>query len=181
MLENDLSRNDVKELLWPITDGKVIDELYSFGSMLLSEIKERNAQLESKAAVVLGWATGISAFLFTQIKQVDHWSLLALPPIIAAIVAIIFAYRVIKTRDDWESPSDKDWFCAAAIGKDDDLRLFHIRSMHRVRQNQSVIAMDKANALLWAERWLIFATMLLAMAIAAKLIVSLYPLARRFF
>ncbi|MBZ5533026.1 MAG: plasmid SOS inhibition protein A [Acidobacteriia bacterium] len=179
-LPNDLSTGDVKELLKPITNHDVIAELYSFGSTLLIDIKERNSQIEAKAAVVIGWSTGIAAFLFTQIKA-EVWGVVVMPAIIASIFAVISAYRVIKTRPDWRDPSDKDWFRESALKDADDLRIFHVRSMHDIRQNQSDIAGEKAEFLLRAERWLIASATLLALGIAARLSVFLYPYFHRFF
>jgi hypothetical protein len=103
------------------------------------------------------------------------------PALIASALAVIFAYRVIKTRPDWCDPSDKDWFRESAMQDPDDLRLFHIRSMHDIRQNQSNLAVEKGEDLLRAERCLIASAALLALGTAARISVFLYPYIRRFF
>jgi hypothetical protein len=61
---NDLSKEQMKELVYCYDDHGVTDELYSFGVMLLNEIGQRSGQIETKAATTLGWATGMLAFLF---------------------------------------------------------------------------------------------------------------------
>lgn len=63
---NDLSKDDVSRIIYSYKDEGVTDELYAFGKMLLSETDDRAKQIDSKATSVLGWATAILAFLFTQ-------------------------------------------------------------------------------------------------------------------
>lgn len=66
---NTLSLEDVKRIVGSYKDSGVTDELYSFGSVLLAEVRNRAGRIDSKAATMLGWATGILAFLFTEIDK----------------------------------------------------------------------------------------------------------------
>lgn len=167
----DLSRDAVKGLLMPVEDHSVIEQLYAFGTILLAEIKERNAEIEKKAGVLLGWSVAITAFLYTQFDKIKSWT--ALSSIVAAAFGLICAYMAMKSRSDWRSPSDRDWMKDSCLNSPDDLKIFHVRSMHEIRQNQCEIARKKGNWLLSAELSLIVSAALLTIGLAAKSLASL--------
>jgi len=67
--ENDLSAEEVNRLVYSYDDASVTDELCSFGTLLLQEVRNRSANIDSKAATMLGWSTGLLVFLFTQLDE----------------------------------------------------------------------------------------------------------------
>ncbi|SRR6266567_3313625 len=183
MRDNDLSQDEVKKLLSPVNNEEVITELYSFGSMLLSDMKEHVSQIESKGAVVLGWSTGTAAFLFTQFDRLKGSlnSAIVFLSLLLAIAAIVSAYLVIRTRGDWRIPSDKDWFMAKALDSPDDLRIFHVRSLHEIKESQAKIADHKGAWLARAELALIACAAFLFVGVLVKTISPLSSYLRHAF
>lgn len=169
---NDLSRDAVKGLLTPVEDPQVIEQLYAFGSMLLAEIKERIAEIEKKAGALLGWSVGITVFLYTQFEKIKSW--IGLASVVSAAIAVICAYVAMKSRDDWRSPSDKDWMKDSCLNNADDLKHYHVRSMHEIKTNLNTIARNKGEWLLRAEISLIVSAVLLTIALTVRSLVSLY-------
>ena len=128
MTENDLSKEDVRRLVYSYKDTGVTDELYSFGKMLLSETEERAKQIDSKSTAVLGWATAIVVFLFTQLTKAS--GVLNLSFGLAGffgLLAVGCAYAALRPRHEWLWPSDRDWFEQTAFGSADELKRFHAR------------------------------------------------------
>jgi hypothetical protein len=68
-VNNDLPIEEVKRIVYSYGDARVTDELYSFGSVLLTEIRNHAGNIDSKSATMLGWSTGILVFLFTQMDK----------------------------------------------------------------------------------------------------------------
>ena len=179
---NDLTKDAVKDLIYSYKEPAVTDELYAFGAMLLAEVQERSGQIDSKAATVLGWASGILAFLFTQFGNASGWvsGILATFGGIFALFAVIYSYAALRARRDWRSPSDHDWFEKTALSSADELKRFHVRSIHDVRQVEKEIADKKGTALLKAQWFLLAAAAVLAVGILWKLLLILLPIVDRY-
>lgn len=176
MASKDLSAEEVKELLRPVTDQEVIAELYAFGSMLLERQKEWNSQVESKAGIVVGWSTGISAFLLTQFNPVNRLvGVFILLTTLSSIVAIVCAFCAIKSRVNWVIPSDKDWFKDNCLTSSTDLQIYHVRSIHDIKANQWELGNLKAKWLLRSETALTIAAVLIALGTTVKLFSILCP------
>jgi hypothetical protein len=182
LANNNLTKDDVKELIYSYEQPQVTDELYTFGAMLLNEVQERSGQIDSKAAVILGWATGILAFLFTQFSSESGWVNGAIVTTggLFALLAVIFSYSALRARSNWRYPSDRDWFEKTALSDSDELKRFHIRSIHEVRQVQKEIAEVKGDALLKGQRFLLIAASVLAAGIGGKLFLTLLPILDRY-
>ena len=88
----------------------VTDELLAFGQMLVEEVQQRVGQIDSKAAMVLGWSTAVLAFLLDRLRDVSVvWSLgLSLVGGLCALFVVILAYRALRARQGWKYPSDAD-------------------------------------------------------------------------
>jgi hypothetical protein len=157
---NDLSAEDVKQLVYSYQDTEVSDELLSFGQMLLDEANDWAKQIDSKATGVLGWATAILAFLFTQLTKTSGMVNLSLGVASGsfAMLAVRRAYKALQARKGWLWPSDRDWFEETAFGSADELKRFHIRSWR-------------------AEKWLGLAGVLMVAGIVVQLLSASYPVA----
>lgn len=68
----DMSQDETAEMLTTCSDDKVIDHLYAFGMMMITEIGQRADRIEAKANWVVGWASAILAFLYTQLEQAQY-------------------------------------------------------------------------------------------------------------
>src|SRR5258707_13110670 len=116
-VSNDLPIEEVNRIVYSYADANVTDELYSFGSALLTEIRTRASNIDSKAATMLGWSTGILVFLFTQIDKHSGFVVLgwAVASGLCCLFCAIFAFLALRARGEWKWPSDKDWFEETAI------------------------------------------------------------------
>ena len=66
MTESEIKTVDPKEierLLLANPYQELTEELFSFGQLLLDEIQQRTAQLDTKLISLLGWTAAILAFL----------------------------------------------------------------------------------------------------------------------
>jgi hypothetical protein len=176
---SDLSKEGVKRLVYSYEDPKVTDELYSFGQILLGEANDWAKQIDSKATGVLGWATAILAFLFTQLTRTSGVVNLSLGVAsgLFSLLAVRRAYKALQARKGWLWPSDRDWFEETAFGSADELKRFHIRALHQTRRARMEIDQLKSNQLWRAEQWLAVAAVLLVAGIALQLLSASYPVA----
>ena len=160
-------------------DAEVSDELLSFGQTLLDEANDWAKQIDSKATGVLGWATAIVAFLFTQLTKTNGMVNLSLGVASGsfAMLAVRRAYKALQARKGWLWPSDRDWFEETAFGSADELKRFHIRSLHQTRRARMEIDQLKSNHLWRAEKWLVVAAVLLVAGIVVQLLSASYPVA----
>lgn len=181
MNDNSLTKDAVKELMNSYDQPQVTDELYSFGAMMLSEVQERGGQVDSKATVILGWATAILAFLFTQLNGDGTLStLIGVAAGAFALLTVLCAYNALRARKDWRYASDLDWFEKTALSDSDELKRFHIRSIHEIRQNQKTIIDGKGKSLLKAQCFLVIAAGILTLGIVGKLFFAFLPIMDRY-
>jgi len=177
MASNDFSREEVKRLVYAYEDTGVTDELYSFGVMLLNEIDQRSAQIDTKAAITLGWATAVLAFVVSTTRQANNNFHLTVSfmAVVCALVTVVFSFAALRVYDEWVWPSDKDWLEEVAFINADELRRFHIRSIHEVRQNHKSITDKKATRLFWGQRFLVAAAAVLTLEICVRTLLALCP------
>jgi hypothetical protein len=176
--DNGLSMAEVNAAIYSYQETAITDQLYAFGSTLLAEIQDRAKEIEGKAVVVLGWSLAILAFLLTQVNNLGGSvaTVLAALSAIFAITAAVCAYMARVTLSEWRWPSDKDWFQAKVmrLGAEgaDELKRFHVRSMHATRQAQLAITERKGEWLSWSELPLVLAAVALGGAVLSKLFTS---------
>ncbi len=172
--ENSLSKDQVKEAVYSYKESAVTDQLYAFGCVLLSEIQDRAQQINGKGVMLIGWSIAVLAFWFSQFDKVavkSHADIfvgyIAMGSAALALLSIVFSYLAIRTREDWKWPSDQDWFQAVKEGED-ELKRFHVRTIHMARQAQLQITESKGYWLLRGERLLIASGVLLALAVFVR-------------
>jgi hypothetical protein len=66
---DDLTQEQVIDRLKPAQNPQSIDELYSFGSSLLAETRERTSRIESKATSMMVWSVALLAFIFSRVDS----------------------------------------------------------------------------------------------------------------
>jgi hypothetical protein len=176
MSDNNLGSEKLRDAVYSYKSPEVTAHLYEFGKLLLDEMMERGEKINSQAVTILGWATGVIAFLFAQIAQFSGGSVyFALTSSVLALVAIFYAFQALKTRPNWEWPSDKSWINKSALGSEDEIKRFHIRVIHDVRQNHLSITGDKADCLFWSEFFLLFAALSLFGGIVFNILLTRFP------
>lgn len=176
---NDLSKTEVSTLVYSYKeDDGVTDELYRFGTMMLSEVQDRSARLDSKAGTILGWGTGILAFLFVEISKTPEAIKLyfTFGSGLSALLAVIFAFLGLRTRGSWKSASDRAWIKETALCDADELKRYHIRVIHDIRHWRLRITQRKSSQLFWGEIFLSLAAALLFCGILQVLLAKVCPL-----
>jgi hypothetical protein len=173
MAQNDLSKDEVRELMKSYENAEVTNQLYEFGKTLLDEVQNRSARINSQSVAVLGWSTAILAFLFAGVgKYSENIGYAALCSAVLALLAMIFSINALRTRSDWSWPSDQSWIHQTALGKEDHLKRYHIRVMHDVRHGRITIVNAKANSVFRAELSLILAAMALVAGFGYRLLLA---------
>ena len=170
MPTNDLSKEDVKRIVYSYNEPKITDELYSFGSMLLADVRGRSGHIDSKAATIFGWSTGILVFLFTELNRSRGLVELTFGAASGffCLLAVISSFLALRARDEWKWPSDRDWFETSALSSAEDLKRFHIRSIHEIKQAQRQVTDRKGVLLLRSQKCLIIGAGLIALGIVSK-------------
>jgi hypothetical protein len=59
-----LSKPEVRDLVYSYESEEVTNQLYDFGKILLGDVERRSIRINSQSTTVLGWATAVLAFLF---------------------------------------------------------------------------------------------------------------------
>ncbi|HLW71892.1 MAG TPA: hypothetical protein VKS22_14855 [Candidatus Binataceae bacterium] len=142
--------------------------------LLMAEVQQRSSQIDSKAAMILGWSTAVLAFLLNPLRGGGVSATLSLGLSVAGGLCALFAalqgYRALRARQDWECPSDADWFEKSALINGDELKRFHIRCWHGVRKSQNSLAEQKGTLLLSGQRLLLSAAAFLAAGLVARVL-----------
>jgi hypothetical protein len=153
--KHDLTVQQVEDMTVVIgkDSSPVVDQLYAFGSSVLEEALKRRERIESKAVRIFTWALGILSFILFQVNSVSHNrpNMGLVFSALCAAISVVLCFTVIKTRNN-ASPSDEDWFRKDCLDSESVyLKMFHVRSMHKVRHETSSISDKKSMCLLYAE------------------------------
>jgi hypothetical protein len=144
------------EILLPSLADDSIEELYRFGSLMVSGSQQRALRLDSKLTGILNWSSAVLAFVLID-ANVSHLHGIALAVsvvvMLIALASVAYSYLGLKSRL-WQMPSEGDWFQRKALEKPGVLRRYHIVSMLNMHQSQSEGNERRASMLKWAERCL---------------------------
>src|SRR6266568_3705432 len=150
-------------------DVPVTDELYDFGKMLVSEFVDRVHHLDSKAATLAGYSTGIVALLvstFSFWKPALHlWGVgIVFAAALSAVCSAgfsLWAASIFKFK--WFS--DDEWLSEDYLDDAESLRRYHILAMHNVIESHRDIARFKSRCIRWSQRALAVSAFLLMVAL----------------
>lgn len=147
-----LSETEVKRIINDYESEHITDQLLDFGRLMLDEIQDRSSKINAHAIMVLGWATGTLAVLFSQL---DKFSGIAAYPVLGssvfAFAAVVYSFLALKTTKEWTWPSDKSWMHQNSLRSADELKRYYVRVIHGVRKRHAIITEDQASSLFWAE------------------------------
>ncbi len=143
-------------------DGDCIDELYSFGLMMVNESLDTLHRLDAKAYALAGYSgatlgalVSVSA-LAKNIGPETIWPIAIILAALAALAAVLFSLLAIKFRPvDWFSPNE--WLKGDCLDDPAFLRRYHILCMYGVQQSQRERAFEKIRDVKWAV-WCLFAS-----------------------
>lgn len=155
---NRLSEPEVRDRLRSCTDPKVIDEIYSFGQMMLSATVETTRILDSKAASMAAYGGAIVTLL---VSTAGGWVHLGDPLTLAlaAVAAIsgfgaaIFAVRVMALRDfDWLG--EEEWLEKDCLSEVEKLKRYRVLTMWGAMDSHKNASVDKVAILKKSQQWL---------------------------
>lgn len=176
---DNLTSDQVLDRTELVSNHQSIDELYCFGSMLLSETRERKSRLESKATNVLVWSMAFVAFIFSRVDSGKFSfnsgaripSVFALVAAVAAMVSIVFSWMVVRVGYG-PIVGDEHWFPSEDINNPEELKLYHVRVMHTAKTNSEQSANSKGIWLYRAQTFMAISGIFLAVAVMLYLWVS---------
>jgi hypothetical protein len=119
MLENQLTEEEVERRLLSCENAEIMEELYSFGTVLVRQVVEDIQHVDSKAASMAAYSGAILTFLVSQ----QVWSITnqfaKYGTILAGLVAAAGLVLAVKARwlEEFEWFSQEDWLEASCEGK----------------------------------------------------------------
>ena len=171
MAGNRLTEPEVKRRLTE-ADVECIDELYSFGMMMVNESLDTLHRLDAKGYAIAGYSGATFAALVSvaafakNIGPGTIWPIALILAALSALIAAAFSLTAIKFRPvDWFSPNE--WLKGDCLDDPSFLRRYHILCMYGVQQSQRDRAFDKIHKVKWAVRALVASGFLLCISVAA--------------
>jgi hypothetical protein len=145
---NLLSSDDVWRLIRECEDPATLDQWQAFGTLLLTELQERTASLDSKATNILGWS-GAAAAASLATQPQTWW---AAPVVTLSMVALGAGFAALRVRGA-SVPSQQDWFHYMESCDPVRLRRVHLLSMRDWHEHDALMNRTKAACLMvgqWA-------------------------------
>lgn len=127
------------ETLLPSLVDESVEELYRFGTLMVSAAQQRALRLDAKLTGILNWCSAMLAFVLIDANashQRGASLAISIAAMLAAMASVAFSYFGLKSRL-WPMPSERDWFQRKLLEKPEHLRRYHVVSMLNVHQSQS--------------------------------------------
>ncbi len=170
MATKSLSVEEVNARLVSYESQETTKELYDFGKMMVGECVERVHKIDSKATMLAGYGGAIIALLISTsslwMSIIDKWAMVT---VFAAAFAVLMsaAYAVWSFSPktfDWFS--DNEWFEKDYLSDPEQLRRYHILTMHNVVRSHDAVSKTKTKRIRTSQRLLGVGTLLLVVALA---------------
>jgi hypothetical protein len=152
---------DVERRLPSLGDDSV-EELYRFGTWMVSSAQQRTTRLDAKLTGILGWSSAALAFVLVDGALSKPRGLFFVAVIVAVAVttaSIVSACLGLKSRV-WPAPSERDWFRDGVLESAETLKRYHIVSMLNIHHCQADVNYKRA-------KWLMASEILLALSASA--------------
>ncbi len=136
----------------PTLSNEIIEELYRFGALVLSDAQQRSARLDAKLTLILGCSSAMLALLLLNGNAPKHgirWSFY-LGTITVATLSVAFCYFALKSKRIF-AMSEADWFRDGLLNHVETLKRYHIISMLQIHQVQLNGNLQKSRMLRFAE------------------------------
>lgn len=167
---------EIERLLLANPYQELTEELFSFGQLLLDEIQQRTAQLDTKLISLLGWTAAILAFLLvgdaSWLESVYKIGLattiMMLLATLSSLGAVVCSFLGVKTTV-WQFPSEKDWFRSSLFDNVLAMKKYHLISMLETHQAHSRVNARKGQRAHEAEWLLAVSAVLVGLTTLAKL------------
>lgn len=148
-----LGNKEVEALLGDSPSLELIEELSSFGDLMVGDVTDTTAAIDGKATAALGWAGVPLGFLIVGspdwIKTNSWWVVIFASATIAfSVVTICTAGLALRTRN-WQFASEIDWFRQDLFSTPDKLKTYHVISKLNAHRDG---ALQNARKGLWLVR-----------------------------
>jgi hypothetical protein len=171
-----VNSKEIEQLLLANKYEELTEELFSFGQLLLDEVQQRTAQLDTKLVSLLGWNAAILAFLLvgdaswagSAQKTSIATTIMMLLATLSSLGAVACSFLGVKTAV-FQFSSEKDWFQTSLFNDVLKLKKFHLISMLETHQSHSRLNERKGQRAHQAEWLLAASAILVGMATLAKL------------
>lgn len=155
---NRLSEREVRERLRLCSDPKVIDEIYSFGQMMLHETVANTRLLDSKAATMAAYGGAIVTLLVSTsggwARLGNDWSLIfAAVAAICAFASAIFAVKAMALRD-FQWLGEKEWLEENCLSQVEKLKRYRVLTMWGAMDSHKDAHLSKVVFLKKSQQWL---------------------------
>jgi hypothetical protein len=171
--------------IWESASADVLDQLYSFGEILLNEVQQRSAQLDTKLTTMLGLSGAMMAFLLigNEFWSTASGSSAVIPGLVwyrlgvalasaIGLACIVLCYFGLKLRQ-WDFPSTTDWLNREYLTKADEMKRFHIISMLETHDSHNKNNAKKARNARRAENLLAISAALVGLILLARVVQQL--------
>lgn len=171
-LTDRLTEQEVRERLELCSNPQVLDELYTFGQMMLKETLEITKTLDSKAASMAAYGgAAVTLLVSTSGAWLNYGfaSILALSAVagIGAFTAAFFAVRTMALKV-FEWLGEKEWLEDKCFSQIDVMKRYRVLSIWGAMDSQKKVQLIKVDLLKTAQRWLsisVFSILLLLLDI----------------
>lgn len=140
-----IEQSRVEEILVNYDSKEVTDQLYEMGKLLLDDCMQRVDQLDRKAVAIAGYTGAIIALMVSTFSiwtaGVDKWAIIFVA--VGCLIGLVGGCMALASTwpQQFDMPSDSDWFEEAGLTNPDKLKRYHISSMHL-----SITSHEKVNA-----------------------------------
>ena len=155
---NRLCEREVRERLKLCSDPMVIDEIYSFGQMMLHETLKNTRVLDSKAASMAAYGGAIVTLLVSTsggwVRLGNSWTLaVAAVAAICGCAAAVFAVKAMALRD-FEWLGEKEWLEETCLSRVDKLKKYRILTIWGAMDSHKDAHLSKVWLLKRSQFWL---------------------------
>ena len=158
-----VSSADAEKWMTDKSSKDLIDAVYTFGTLMLTEMNGRMSAVDGKATSILGWSSAALAFLLIDQPWLQTLSwfevLLVVFSVLAASNAALMAGLALRLRK-WPWPSERDWFQHTLFDDPVRLRTFYTATMLKAHRESGLQSVWKAWFLTRAQ-WSLVAAILL--------------------
>jgi hypothetical protein len=166
-----LDEKEAQRRVWELSDPGVLDQLFSFGQMLLAEVQQRSAQIDSKLTVMLGLSGAMIAFILagnelwgssaTAIFGLRWLRAIIAVAVVALLLSIYFTYQGLRLRE-WLVPSEGDWIQVDLLKDPEYMKRHHILSVLDAHRSHNQLNLIKGAYARRAELYVLAAAILVA-------------------
>lgn len=169
--QGSLSEDEAKDRL-KHADAKVLDELYEFGKMLLTETVARVGRLDTKATYIAAYSIGVVTLLVSTNSGWASRIHFVWLPILAGVAAFLSGISAVLalTLKDFKWFNDDDWLRTECLQNHESLVQYRVLSLREKIDSWEDVASRKADKIELAQLGLLVAALFLIASLIDSLV-----------